>query len=287
MTAPNAAKPAKSTPAKSTPEKDETAVVSETVKPETVENRIPEFLQGEAILAEFCKRYLGIHDEIAEYNKAVLAEKTAEWTGAKVIEKAKQLANPEDASTADKEIKAVVDEWEKVITALNLARKNVIDVTAKKLGITLSSTAERDPNIEGPLKERRKIAHTIGSQLSQIAEMTNNANASTAVVEFLSKNPLPMVGRDQTHVFNASESTNTPKYRVIVKVTKDDEELLTENGFTKAALALTNSKFGYDRGKAPKADNLREVWERALKNDANATETSFSDNGLTFTITKK
>ncbi len=283
-----ATKATKSTPAKV---EDNIAEVAEapvaTVPDDTSVNRIPELFENNPILKDFCQKYLDILDEITEYNKQVLAEKTAEWNSSKVLEKAKEFAHPEDANVpANKEIQTLVDEWEKAITVLAQKRKAVIERTAKELGITLTSTAERDPEKEAGLKEQRKLAHTIGSQLSSFAEMINDASATKTIQEFLGSNPLPAVGRDQSHNFSSDGGKATPKYRVKVTVSRDNEELISEDGFTKAALALPKY---YERGKALKADKLREAWE-AAGNTPEKTVTDpveFNDNGLHFTITKK
>lgn len=248
-------------------------------------SRIPEALAENPILDEFCKQYLVTVDEILAYNKQVLAEKTAEWNAHKVMEKAREFARPTDKSEADEEILKALKEYEAAQDAYNLARRSVLDATANKLGITLSATADRNPEIEAPLKEKRKTAHVIGTQLKTIADMTSNEKASAAVEEFLSKYELPMIGRDQTHSFGDSGKA-TPKYRVTVVVTDSDgKELLSEKGFTNTAMALT--KF-YERGKALKSETLREVWEKA-GNTPEETKTSpveFNDNDLHFVITK-
>lgn len=275
----------KSTPAKATAEKPENVETPEVV--ETQEKpRIPEALSNNSILAEFCRQYLAVFDEISEYNKEVLAERDAEWNAGKVLEKARELGRPADANTpANQDIKNALEAWEKLVNETARARKSVLDTTSKVLGITLSATSERNPETEAPLKEKRKIAFEIGTQLSNIAKMTTDENASAAVVEFLANSPLPAVGRDQTRNFGDNEKA-TPKYRVNVTVSKDGNKLIDEAGFTKAALALTKY---YERGKSPKADKLRGMWESA-GNSPEKTVTSpveFQDNGLHYVITKK
>lgn len=278
MSTQTAAKATKATAPKAEPENVKNA--------ETPVSRVPAVLLENPILAEFCNQYLTTVDEILAYNKDVLAEKSAEWNAHKVMEKAREFARPTDKSEPDSEILDIIKKYEAAQDAYNLARRSVLDATAKKLGITLSATADRNPEIEAPLKEKRKTAHVIGTQLKTMAEMTTNTQASEAVEEFLSKNELPMIGRDQTHSFGDSGKA-TPKYRVTIVVTdKDGKEVLSEDGFSKTAMALT--KF-YERGKAPKADVLREVWEKA-GNSPEETKTNpvqFDDNDLHFVITKK
>jgi hypothetical protein len=294
MTTPTAANKTatKSAPAKATPAKVEpTNTVAEdkvAVETETTEtNRVPEVLSSNSILADFCKRYLDVLDEIADYNKAVLAERDSEWTAAKVMEKAREFGRPTDANVKPKDnVKSALDKFENLVTELAKARKALLDVTSSELGITLSATAERNPELEAPLKEKRKFAVEIGSQLSMIAKMTTDENASTAVEEFLGKNPLPAIGRDQARTFG-TDGKSTPKYRVTVKVyDKDGTEKLSEDGFTKTALALTKL---YERGKAPKSDALREVWEKAGNTSDKTVQSpvEFTDNDLRFVITKK
>jgi hypothetical protein len=304
--------PAKNTPAKSTPAKAETVkspVVENKVDTPVVENnvspvpddkvvetepkdRIPELLQGNNILASICQRYLDTFDKIAAYNKDVLAKNDSDWTSTKVLEEARKLGRPTDKDTKPNEtISAALKKWESLVDEMNKARRAVIDETSKVLGITLSATAERNPEIEAPLKEERKIAAEIGKQLAMLASITNDDNSAKAVEEFLAKNPLPAVGRDQVHVFGSTDEKATPKYRVNVEVKIDDKVVVSESGFTKAALALP--KF-YPRGEAPKSDKLRLAWE-AAGNSAEKTVVNpveFDDEGengaiLHFTITKK
>lgn len=252
-------------------------------------NRIPTILAKNPIFNEFCQRYMDAFDSITEYNKAVLAERDSEWNAGKVLEKARDLARPTDKNVEPvADVKSALEAYENAVNALAKARKSVLDVTSKELGITLSSTAERNPELEAPLKEKRKIAIEIGTNLSVIANMTNDEATSSAVKEFLEKNPMPAVGRDQTRTFG-NDGKSTPKYRVHVSVLKDGTEVVSEDGFTKAALALTKSALGYERGKAPKSDFLRTAWENA-GNTPDKTAVSpveFTDNGLHYVITKK
>jgi len=290
MTAPAA----KTTPAKATSSKavaeDTTSEATATENGEATEkNRIPNLLANNSILGEFCKKYLGIFDEIAEYNKAVLAEKDSEWNANKVMEKAREFSRPTDKNTKpNADVKKLLDAYENLINETARARKAVLDATSKELGITLSATADRNPEMEAPLKEKRKVAIEIGTQLSMIAKMTSDENASSAVTEFLASNPLPAIGRDQTRSFG-DDGKSTPKYRVKVEVSKDGNVLLSEDGFTKAALALTKPVFGYERGKAPKSDSLRGAWEKAGNTPEKTVQDTveFEDNGLHFKITKK
>lgn len=257
----------------------------ENVTKSGVDERIPAALADNSILADFFAQYLRIFDKIAAYNKDVLAERDSEWTAAKVMEKARELGNNDDASKVNASVKKVLDEFERLASELSKARKAVIETTSKELGITLSAVADRDPSVEAPLKEDRKMAIEIGSQLGMMAKMTTNKDAETAISEFLANNPLPAIGRDQVRTFGG-DGKSTAKYRVNVVVSRDGATLLDESGFTKTALGLT--KF-YERGKAPKADTLREAWEKA-GNSPEKTVTNpveFDDNGLHFVITKK
>lgn len=269
--------------------KPEIAETAETTKTEpTGMDRIPESLRDNSILRDFFARYLGVVDEIADYNKVVLAEKNSEWTAAKVLEKSVELASPTDANVkANDKVKKARETFERLSSELSKARKEVINVTAEALGITLSNVADRDAAVEAPLKEKRKLAAEIGSQLSMIASMTNDKTAASAVEKFLNDVPLPAIGRDQARSFGNESGTSTPKYRVTVKVTDmDDNVKLEADGFTKTALGLT--KF-YPRGEALKADKLREVWEAAGNSGDKTVKNvvEFTDNDLKFTITKK
>jgi O6-methylguanine-DNA--protein-cysteine methyltransferase len=205
------------------------------------------------------------------------------------LEKAREFARPTDKNVAPKsDIKKALEAYEKLVNEVARARKEILDVTSKELGITLSATADRNPELEAPLKEKRKIAIEIGTQLSMIAKMTSNEQASAAVTEFLSENPLPAIGRDQTRTFG-NDGKATPKYRVTVEIKKGDAVLLSEDGFTKTALALTKPTFGYERGKSLKSEDLRKAWEAAGNTSEKTVKSpvEFEDNGLTFVITKK
>jgi hypothetical protein len=290
MTAPAKNAPKNDVKANNTPvEPVKNDVVDTTSVVETPKDRIPKVLSDNAILADFCKQYMGVVDEIAAYNKEVLAEKSSEWNAGKVLEKAREFARPTDKSKADDSVKSALDAFENLVNELAKARKNVLDVTSKKLGITLSATSDRNPEIEGPLKDKRKFASEIGSQLFQMSKFISDGATGDAVTSFLADNPLPAIGREQARSFG-SDGTTTPKYRVTVKVVnKDGEEILNEDGFTKTALALTKPVFGYERGQALKADKLREVWEKAGNSGDATTQpvVEFTDNDLHFTITKK
>jgi hypothetical protein len=296
MTSPakNTAKNAPAKPAdKVTPEivKDDAPVVEapkeETSKEETPAERIPTALVNNPILAEFCNQYLKVVDEISKYNKEILSAEKSEWNVPKVLDKARELGRPTDASVkANESILSALKVWEESVNAMNRAKRAVVDATSKELGITLSATAERDPAIEAPMKDRRKLANEIGTQLSIIANMTNDTSATAAVNAFLEKNPLPAIGRDQVRTFGGNEKA-TPKYRVNVRVTDADGNVkVDEAGFTKASFALT--KF-YPRGEGIKSDKLREVWEAAGNNADSTTSPTveFTDNDLHFVITKK
>lgn len=251
------------------------------------EERIPEGLLANSILADFCRQYLSVVDLVTNYNDQVLAAKSSDWNATKVLEKAREFANPSDKNVPPNElIKEALKTWSDTVDMMNRARRAVLDVTAKELGITLSATAERNSETEAPLKEKRKIANEIGNQLTTIAKMTSDASASSLVTAFLNANPLPVVGRDQARTFGESEKT-TPKYRVNVQVIDQDGNVrVNEAGFTKAALALTKL---YERGTSPKSEVLRKAWETA----GNTPETTvvdpveFDDNNLHFVISKK
>lgn len=271
-------------------------VVNEEVPNDVVENndavveeekpRIPDVLSENPILAEFCKQMLQIIDEISTYNKDILAERDAEWNPTKLIAKARELGHPEDANVkANDEIAKAIDVWEELITQAATAKKKVLELTAKELGVTLTTTVERNAEAEAPLRDKRKIAIEIGKQLSGLAEMTQNKAASEGVTSFLAANPVPAIGRDQVRSFGDS-GKSTPKYRVHVEVTRNGEVVISEDGFTKTGLALP--KFS-ERGKALKAEDLRKAWESAGNTPENTVTdpVQFTHENLTFTITKK
>lgn len=263
----------------------DTSVVAE----ETPKQRIPQALLDQSLLADFCTRYLDAFDKISAYNKEVLASKDAEWNPSKVLVKAQELGNPTDANVQpDTDIKAALTEWENAVNVMNVARRKVVTITASKMGITLSSTAERDPQKEEALKEMHKTAVVIGTQLSMLAGLTTDANAASAVQEFLTENELPAIGRDSTRNFGESGGKATPKYRVTVEVFKNEKSLLKAAGFTKTAAELSKPEFGYERGEQLKSDDLRKAWE-AAGNSSEKTVTNpveFEHNNLKYVITK-
>lgn len=268
-------------------EVSEPAENSEVVE-EVSTNRVPELLSSSPIFNNFCEQYLNASDEIAKYNKAVLAEKDAEWTPSKVVLKAREITSPEDASVpVNEEIKKAIDILDELIAQQAAARQNVIKLAAAELGITLATTVERNSETEAPLKEKRKLAHAIGKQLSDLGDMSGMPEFKSAINEFLAKNPLPQVGRDQVSNFNESSTGGTPRYRVTVTVKDSDGKVLvSEDGFTKTALKLPKY---YDRGESPKADKLRAAWESAGNAPGKTvqSEVEFTDNGMTYTISAK
>lgn len=253
-------------------------------------SRIPEALESSPIFAELCKKYLAIVDEISAYNDSVLKASDSEWTLPKVMAKAKELSYPEDPNIKpNAELLKLYKLYEKAVDTFNRTRKAVQEATAEELGITLSATSERDPEKETSLKEERKTALSIGTNLNTIAGMLNDDTSKSAIIEFLASNEVPAVGRNQSHSLTA-EGSKTPKYRVTVSVFRNDEEVLSGEGFTKTALALP--KF-YERGKNPvSADTLRTVWEKAGNTPDDPYKVSpvefFEETGgLKFVISKK
>lgn len=252
----------------------------------TKDTRISSVLSRNPLLADFCRQYMEIFDTVSAYNKEVLAEKTSEWNTSKVLEKARQFASPENAEETKPEIKEAWNSWESAVQAMNLAKRNVLELTAKELGITLSSSGERDPEVEGPLKEKRKLAFEIGMQLKSMLGIIQDDKLKGAISDFLENNPLPAVGRDQARSFG-NEGPATPKFRVHVSVfDADGNEKVSADGFSKAALELP--KF-YPKGEAIKADKLRAAWMAAGNTTENTVTNpvEFSDNDLRFVITKK
>lgn len=272
-----------------TPEENVSEVVSETVEDENPANRIPEIFAANPMFTSLVTQYLSVYDEIAGYNKTVIAEKSdSEWTTGKLLAEARKLASP-DEGDPNVDIKSVYDTFERINIELAKARKAVVDATAKFKGISLSSVAaERDPAKEEELKEKRVPAIDIGKNMAMMAGLLNDKEASEAIKDFLGKYQLPAVGRDQSRNF-AESGGSTPKYRVRVEVIKNGEVLLTEDGFAKTGLALTQPVFGYERGKALKSDALRTAWE-SVGNSGDKTVQNvveFEDNGLLFRITDK
>lgn len=258
--------------------------VSTTVK--TGKDRIPTLLGKQAIFMEFLSTYLDALDEISEYNTQVLVEKDSEWNSYKILEKARELARP-STGEANSNIKEALEAWETLASEVNRVKQTVLQVTAKELGIDYAAGAERNPEVEAPLRDKRKTAINIGVQLTQMAGMSMDSKMKDAIVGFLNEYEMPSVGRNQVHSFTA-EPNNTPKYRVRISVARqeDGEVLFAEEGITKTVQALTKY---YPRGKSLKADTFRSVWEKA-GNTMEATPVptvEFTDNDLVFTITKK
>lgn len=251
-----------------------------------------EQLNANPILIDFCNKYTATYNEIKEYNDSVLAAKNAEWTPAKVLAKAKEYGKPEEGVKGIEEITDLYDLYLGALEDFNDARKKLLDRTAQELGISLTATSEKDPVKEEKLKEDRKIAVVLGEQLSTIAKMISDENISAAVTKFLLTYPLPSVGREQAHSFGVSadgEKRATPKYRLNIKVYKDGTEILNADGITNAKLKLTQPVFGYDRGKAPSADKLRDMWESTGNSPDKTVHNSVEveDNGLKYVLTKR
>lgn len=250
------------------------------------DTRIPTALRA-GILGGFAATYLQVVDEIAEYNKQVLAEKNSEWNAAKVLTKSEEFARPTDGSEANKDILEAREAWEELVTQVNLARRELIEKTSAVLGISLGAIADRDAAAEERLKEDRKKAVAIASNLETMSKMMAGDD-SDVIKTFLENNSLPQVGRDGSKTFG-SDTPTTTKWRVTVEVKKGDTVLGTFDGFTKAGLAMTKPEFGYARGEALTSEQMREVWESKNKDKDNITEpvVEFTHNDLHFTITKK
>jgi hypothetical protein len=286
MTAPSTAK--KSTAAKEalSVSKEENTQPSNTEVAPVETPRISKVLNENPILVQFCEQFLAVKDEIAAYNKDILAESDSEWNVPKVLAKARELGSPTDANVpANESIKNALTEWEKLVSSVNVAKRKVVELTAKEIGVTLSATAERNPQLEAPMRDRRAMAVEIGKNLDLMKNMVQDKATKDALTAFLQENELPAIGRDQSRKFGESEKS-TPKYRVNVVVTKDGEEIVKESGFTNTALALPKY---YERGKSIKSETLREVWEKAGNTGEKTVQpvVEFEDNGLHFVITKK
>ena len=271
--------------------KNTATVETEEITEEAV-NPIPQAIIENGLIVEFCKMYLGFVNEIGDYNKSVLQTRTDGWTNSRVLEKAKEFASPTDANIPkDDVISDYFNDYEKALSALAHAKTELLNITAEKLGITLNNTAERDPNVENELKEKRVNALKLVTQLEGMADMTHDAALKEGIREFLKNSPLPMVGRDQVRSFGLENATaTTPKYRITVTVfNQDGEKLYSDKGFSKAAQAITKPVFGYERGKAPDADVLRNAWEKAGNSADNpyaVPRVEFVDNKLTYVIEK-
>ncbi len=243
---------------------------NEEVVSEEVMYPIPAALDDNKLLVELCKMYLDVAKAIKKYNDSVLTQRTDGWTNAKVLEKARELGNPTDANVKpNDDIKAYLEKYEELLDQLNFAKRELLESTADVLGIVLTNSNERDESVEKPLKEKRTHATVVATQLNNIAGMTHDTTVTEAIKEFLEKNPLPMVGRDQVRTFTDGSAGSTPRYRVDVKVFKGDDLIGTAQGFTKAGLMVTRPEFGFVRGKAISGDKLREAYEGAGNSAAN------------------
>jgi hypothetical protein len=265
---------------------------TEIVETEVTEvSPIPVYLNDNKMLLEFCNRYLAGAVEIADYNTSVLKKTDNEWTQSKILAKAKELGRPEDASIEpNAAIREALVKYENIVEEFAVIKKALLETTATELGISLSNAgAERNMETETALKEKRKLTLTIATTLKTMAEMSMDSQLKDAITEFLENNPLPVVGREQVSTFVGNDAKPTPRYRVKVEVIKDGHVVLTEDGFTKAALALGKPIFGYPKNGSPNAHKLREVWEAAGNATGNTVKpvVEFEDNGLHFILTQK
>lgn len=253
-------------------------------------SRIPDSLASNPILADFANKYLEVVDLIAEYNKSVLTPAKSEWTNAKLNEAGRKLARPDDPKLkGNPDLLKLLVAMENAQDALNLARKSFFDGVADKLGVVRDTTAERDLEKEAELKNKRSFASTIGTQLSQIASLTSDTEASAAVESFLNENKLPAVGRNSVTSFGGENpGKGTPRYRVSIRIEKDGNVLLEKGeGFTKTAAALSRPEFGLEKEQRPTAEDFRNVWEKAGNsgdNPAATPEVVFENHGLTYTL---
>jgi hypothetical protein len=247
-----------------------------------VDERIPEVLRSEMIISAMLTNYLRYTDEIAQYNADVLKRTDGEWTPNKLLAKAKEWARPIQGDP-DSDALAVVQALEKAQSTLNAARQQVVKFTADKMGVSLSNVTERDSEREVPLKQNRIKAVEISKQMDAFRQNVEDTDAGSALGQFLKDFPVPQVGREGK--FDPTDTaTGAPKYRVRVEVFRGDERLLSENGFTKTALALPKY---HARGQAPKSDKLREVWEAAGNTSDNVVQpvVQWENAGLRYVIT--
>lgn len=252
----------------------------------SVEDRIPSVLTKQEIFVEFVSVILSTYDEIKAYNDKVLNKGSSEWNVYKLLEKAREMARPEDGK-ANSQIKKVLEAYEALQSEMNKARQEVVQTTAKELGIEFTAGNERDPEIEAPLKLKHKTAVEVGKQLLQMGKIYSDKKVSEAIQTFLKEYELPAVGRNQTHSFSIDGGTSgAPRYRVKVTVSREGEVLFEADGFTKASQALPQY---YERGKALSSAKLREVWEAAgntMKSQPKPV-VEFTDNGLDFKLAQK
>lgn len=243
--------------------------------------RLEEFAGNPVVLAT-AQTLLNYYDEIVEFNDKYVTEEEPEGeynTSWKQINWAKALADEpsEDADPEQvKEARKLVKAMDNAQSALTKARQNAANFAADSLGV---SRVDEKPEVPKAEKERlqrdvRGPAVELAKNAQNLAEgirMLDSAQAD-AVTNFLSKYPIPAVGRKGSLDVTSKES-QAPRYRVDVVARDAEGNVLWETqGFTKAA-AKKNT---------PNADAFREVFERNGKN-----ETTFEHEGTTFTITPR
>ncbi len=252
---------------------------------------IPDVLNSNPILVNFCQQYLDAIVPITEYNDSLFKKSNTEWDRHKLLAEAKKLGRPMDANEkAVPEILESLKKYENAVEALSVIKAELVGVTAKHLDVSLESMGgEKDEAKEAELKEIRKHAFGLGDILKQMAVFSADKESTAAVNEFLAANALPAVGRAQFTSFTAESAVSVPKYRVKVTVAKEGHVIGEFDGFSKTAIAMTNAVYSYPKGDALKADKLRAAWEAAGNGPSNTVKpiVEFEDNGLTFTLTQK
>lgn len=254
----------------------------------TFDDRVPELLR-DAIIGDFLSKYLTTVDRITAYRASLAPATEKTWTVPKLMATAREAAFPEDASV---EVPAgLQDAWnafEAAQQALQIAKRSVVDIMRTALGIEDEVGGERDEAVEAELKTARAEADNIAKTIQQLAKLSGSDAAKQQVMfDFLAEHPLPSITSERTTSY-VDEKPTTPKYRVRIIVSDDENEKLQEDGFSKTAQAVR--KFYDNKSEAPTAETLRQFWEDAEKagwEDENFKQITVKVGHLFFRITAK
>lgn len=236
--------------------------------------------EGNNVLQDMATKYLTTVHNIQQFNSFYSGKPEGEWNPNKLLREAKNTRE------SDWDANSLLEEYERLNQEVTAAKNKVAQHMATKLGVELSPEVPKPTDEEKDgLKEQRSQATEIGKSMQMMSTILSDENTKNGISQFLKDNPLPSVGSEK--LWDPTDTSSTAggakKHRVDVRAEKDGVEVLPlEQGFTKAANAITKRGNLHERGKSPKADDFRKVWESNGEKD-----TSFEQDGVTYFLTAR
>lgn len=252
---------------------------------------------GDTVLVSSGQSLLSLVDEITEFNKTYLSEKSEEeseyGTFWKQVKFTQGLANEAPEGTPKETITAAQKLDKAIVTAqerLQDARNKAAEFAAEYLGIEVAADKPKldkdDPEYKRLQEQVRKPAVTLAQTLRQLADGIGlvDPDKKETILSWLNQYPIPQIGREGE--LNVTEDRATAKrHRVDIWVTDGNGNSLFNTGkeplkgFT--AVAAKNRK---DQP-IPDADTLREAYEK--NGGPDGKEVTFAHEGVTFRMVKR